>query len=83
MTDAVRQYTPIWNALKVKGTVKITAPVAFHRRIIRAVIKEKDMDMGFKFEVSESGKPSPRISYKKVGSIIEFKLVWNSRLEGL
>lgn len=42
----MRQYQPIWLALKqdFKITHKIEAPPELHKRIKKAVIKEKDLD---------------------------------------
>ena len=54
----MRQYEPIWNKLKslprkeaeTKG-VSLTAPRPLHGRIIKAVKKEKWMDLGFKLTI--------------------------------
>ena len=51
----MRQYEPIWNELKASKTVSITAPIYNHRRIIKAVIKEKNIDEGYKFILAERG----------------------------
>jgi len=51
----MRQYQPIWNQIKQTGTATIVAPVAFHRRIIQAVRKEKWRDIGWKLLTSEAG----------------------------
>ena len=54
----MRQYEPIWIKLKSlprdeanKVGVKITAPKVLHRRIIKAVKKEKWMDVGYKIRI--------------------------------
>ena len=78
----VSQYQQIWNALKKDGTVKLTAPVVLHRRIVKAVIKRKYIDVGFKFLVGERGKKA-KLSYSSVGSIIEFKLEYTLGVEDL
>ena len=46
--SAMRMYMPIWKALKEHKTVTITAPEKYHKRIIKAVIKEKWLDRSFK-----------------------------------
>lgn len=43
-------YTPIWEELKRTGRVSITANRLLHPRIIKAVIKRKWLDIGFKLE---------------------------------
>lgn len=54
----MRQYQPIWNKLKSlplqeasKKGVSVTANRALHSRIIKAVIKEKWIDIGYKLEM--------------------------------
>lgn len=56
MKPVVSQYQPIWNTLKEKHTAKLVAPQAFHRRIIKAVTKRKDVDLGYKFQCSQQDK---------------------------
>ena len=79
---ANRKYTPIWEALKRGGTVAITAPKPFHRRIIRAVIKEKYLDLEYRLLMSEAGRRQ-KLEYKIEQSKITFKLTENRILEGL
>lgn len=73
-----RKYSTIWNELKTKGSARVAAPVPFHRRIIRAVSKEKYMDWGYKLVMSETGIVT-KISYQIQGNIIRFKLsnIWD------
>jgi len=49
----MRQYEPIWLAIKQNGEASIVAPIAAHRRIIQAVRKEKATDLTYRFELSE------------------------------
>lgn len=58
--NAPRMYFPSWNALK-KSTLSpkrivIAAPKAFHRRIYKAIIKEKDMDLVYKLQLKENAQ---------------------------
>lgn len=46
----MREYEPIWRTLKKQRTVSITANRLLHRRIIKAVTKEKWMDIEFKLQ---------------------------------
>lgn len=56
--SSVRQYQPIWEKLKAvplseastKG-VSVTANRVLHPRIIKAVVKEKWMDLGYKLAI--------------------------------
>lgn len=43
-----RAYEPIWKQLKRDGLVIVTAAPSRHRRIIKAVSKEKWMDVAFR-----------------------------------
>jgi len=47
----MRQYEAIWLKLKNDTKVRIAAPAALHRRIVKAVTKEKDMDVVYKMEM--------------------------------
>ena len=49
----MRMYEPIWKELKSKGICSIRAAPAAHKRIIKAVIKEKYNDITFKVEMEE------------------------------
>lgn len=69
----MRQYEPIWIELKNKNKAVITAPKVLHRRIIKAVCKEKDMDLGFKLKCSEECIRK-KIFYTTKDSVIKFEL---------
>lgn len=67
----MRTYEPVWSRLKRDKVVSITANRLLHARIIKAVTKEKWLDLGFKMEIA------PRIAKLTStvqGSIITFKL---------
>lgn len=49
----MRHYQPIWEAIKKKNHASLVAPVSSHKRIIKAVIKEKNKDEGYKLLLSE------------------------------
>lgn len=83
----MRQYEKIWHTLKnlpqydasLKG-VSISAPRAFHKRIIKAVIKEKWMDIEYKL------LHEPRVitlAHSKKNSILTFYLIFNILPEDL
>ena len=46
----MREYQPIWLKLKMQGSASIAAHPLLHARIIKAVVKEKWLDTGFKYE---------------------------------
>lgn len=72
----MRQYEPIWLQIKLDSHCEISAHRAFHRRIIKAVVKEKDMDLGYKLECTERYPPvQATIKTERVGSIIKFRLI--------
>ena len=82
MTTATRKYSPIWNQLKQKGTAKITAAKPFHKRIIHAVIKEKDLDLGYKLECSERNSRK-KLGYRIQETVITFILAEQNILSRL
>lgn len=49
----MRTYEPIWETLKKDNRISITAHPSQHKRVIKAVIKEKWMDSVFKYQCSE------------------------------
>ena len=72
----MRQYTPIWYEIKINGFCDISSHRAYHRRIIKAVHKEKDLDLGYKLECTEAYPPIRTLLYsKREGSIIKFRLI--------
>ena len=72
----MRQYTPIWNEIKIKGFCDVSTHRAYHRRIIKAVVKEKDLDLGYKLECSERYPPQIAVlRSSRSGSIIKFTLI--------
>lgn len=52
----MRHYSPIWEAIKKNKQASIVAPVSKHKLIIKAVIKEKNEDGGYKLLLSEKCK---------------------------
>lgn len=44
----MRQYEPIWIRIKTKNIASIVAPLESHKRIIKAIIKEKYKDIEYK-----------------------------------
>lgn len=76
----MRQYEPIWQKLKSlpreeanKVGVKITAPRALHRRIIKAVKKEKWMDIGYKIQIEPM---VATLELTRSNSILQFTLTF-------
>jgi len=86
----MRQYEPIWNRLKslpkdeakTKG-VSITAPAQLHRRIIKAVIKEKDIDLGYKLLLKENEDRTAKLVILRRGGFVTFKLEFSIGLKDL
>lgn len=51
----MRKYEPIWTAIKKHNTASIVAPVELHKRIRKAVKKEKNLDVGNKLLLENKG----------------------------
>lgn len=67
----MRHYGPIWYELKTKKTARITVNSALHKRIIKAVGKEKTLDLAYKLSIE------PKLAVMKVtakNSILTFFL---------
>ncbi len=66
----MRTYEPSWIALKnspnTPKQIKIAAASKLHPRIYKAIIKEKDMDTVYKFQLSENAQRA-RLSKKSTG----------------
>lgn len=64
-------YQPSWHALKKSKDnpkrIVIAAPAPYHRRIYKAIIKEKDMDAVYKWELSENCQ-NARLERRSEGS---------------
>lgn len=69
----MRKYQPIWIELKSKLKARIAAPTPIHTSIVRGVLKEKNLDLGFKVLCTESGKWY-RVTYTSKQNILEFTM---------
>jgi hypothetical protein len=67
----MRKYEPIWHKLKQTGQVSITANRLLHPRIIKAVIKEKWGDIGYKVSIEPA---RAKLSYISTHAILKFYL---------
>ena len=72
----MRQYQQLWNSLRDsnKRTIKLNAAPKFHRRIYKAVIKEKDMDLVFKLQLADNYQRS-RLTSLSEGNILTITLI--------
>jgi hypothetical protein len=77
----MRYYQPIWDRLKnlPKDTafsvgISITAPTTLHPRIIKAVGKEKWMDIGYKIMLKEQDDQQAILFFKREHARITFFL---------
>lgn len=78
----VSKYAPIWKQLKEKKLCKVTAPIQFHKMIIKGVLRRRDNDMSYKFEMAERNL-SYRIRARVQGTVITFTLTEYLSLSGL
>lgn len=67
------KYAPIWNRLKADRKVSVAIPSPLHRRLIKAVIKRKNEDLGYKYLLGEQGKKAI-LEYTIHEQVITFKL---------
>ena len=76
------KYSPIWNKLKRENSCRITAPVIYHKTIIKMVKNKRDDDIAYRFELAERGLTHV-IKTKIIGTVITFTLKQKSTLEAL
>jgi hypothetical protein len=69
MGTMMRMYEPAWIELKKKGRVRLAVPRPLHRRVIKAILKEKNQDLAYKLEMLEK-KTRLKITYEQQDSVI-------------
>lgn len=75
MSSMESQYLPIWNKLKDKHKLSVAVPQPLHARLIKAVIKRKNEDLAYKFQLGEQGKKA-RLLYRVEEQVVHFKLTF-------
>ena len=71
-----RKYQPIWEQIKSSGYCEISAHPAYHRRIIKAIWKEKTQDLEYKMQCLETYPPIRTLNFTSIsGSVIKFTLI--------
>lgn len=71
----MRHYEALWTELKTTGKCRIVAHKAYHARIIKAIWKEKNIDLAFRQECLEAIPPKEyRTATSIEGSVINFTL---------
>lgn len=73
------RYAPIWSQLKLKKEIKIVAPREAHLRLKRAVIKRKNIDIGYKILCGEKGQ-EPKLYFRSEGNMLIITLDMYSKL---
>ena len=81
------RYEIIWNTLKEKKHIRVSAPAEHHRRLKLAVIKRKNKDVGFKYILREANQLS-KLHFKSEGNILHIALniserslwIWPNRI---
>ena len=78
----VSKYSKIWQAIKESqsGVVSVAVLPELHSRVIKAVLKRKDLDLGYKVIQAESGK-AMILRAKSNGSVITFTLLSNRKTQ--
>lgn len=82
----MRKYQAIWNQLKLSAECRLVAHPERHRRIKKAVSKEKCADISYKVQWDIKGCPQPelvRMTDPDNPNILIFKLVVPITLEDL
>lgn len=70
----MRKYQRIWEQLKINGRASLLADEDKHRRIIKAVTKEKSQDVLWQLVQAELGLKKKLINDVQ-GRLIQFELV--------
>ena len=78
----MRKYQPIWEQLKLHGTVSLSANPSLHKRIIKAVTKEKLNDLGYKLMCAETST-TKKLLHKTDGKLITFILELDKSIRNL
>jgi hypothetical protein len=68
-------YQEIWEQLVQKKMCKLTAPKAYHARIIKAVVKEKYRDSSYR-EWCAMNQVTSQLQSRVTGDIITFTVVY-------
>jgi len=76
------KYAPIWKKLKATRNCRITAPIIYHKTIIKMVKNKRDDDIAYRFELAERGLTHV-IKTRITGTVITFTLTEKSTLEAL
>ena len=76
------KYLPIWNSLKSKGVCRITAPIKYHKTIIRMVRGKRDDDIAYRMNLAEKNMVH-RITTTINGTVIIFRLTEYATIYGL
>lgn len=82
MPQLPSKYLPIWNRLKAEKICRITAPIQFHKTIIKMVKNKRDDDLAYRFDLSERGL-THEIKTEVKGTVIVFTLREIVTLQGL
>jgi len=69
----VSKYEVIWTNLKKSKSIAISAKSEAHRRIKKAVIKRKDIDLGYKYLLSEANQRAV-LEFSSEGHILRITL---------
>lgn len=71
----MRKYQAVWERVKfTEARVSLAAELSNHRKIIKAVTKEKSQDLGWKLLMLEQGKKYA-LMHEVYGKLITFYLV--------
>lgn len=75
----LRQYQPIWEYLKQHGSCKVLTSTTQVARLVKAVTKEKYMDIAFKVHYDARLTATSELSDNPLESYVTFRLTKISR----
>lgn len=82
MSQLPSKYLPIWTRLKAEKVCRITAPVQFHRTIVKMVKNKRDDDIAYRYMLAENNK-THEIKIAIKNTVIVFTLRELITLQGL
>jgi hypothetical protein len=73
MSQLPSKYLPIWNQLKQTKVCRVTAPLEYHRTIIKMVKNKRDDDLAYRYMLAEKHL-THELKTVVLGTVITFTL---------
>lgn len=75
----VSRYTPLWESLKTDGKLSLLVLPQLKNRIIKAIRKKRDTDLGFRYSLAEK-EMRAQILWSYKGNTLNAELVYTKIL---